>query len=154
MKVCRLATSMLRSRSSSCGHCGRRSWCCPRSRGGCCGQLYKNRFSRKIDSPRLFSREYDFPKTFSLTGTQFSGKTYFYTIHPCGGGWSGCCGTGLCGRPRCAGCTWKTEECIFEFWYVIFMEQNLSQDTLCFIKNENVSSQDKRSGIRHVLRDI
>ena len=46
-------------------------------------QLYKNRSSRKIDSQRLFSREYDFPKTFSLTQNPFSGKTYFYTIHPC-----------------------------------------------------------------------
>ena len=27
-----------------------------------------------------FQREYDFPKTFSLTENQFSGKTYFYTI--------------------------------------------------------------------------
>ena len=43
-------------------------------------QLYKNRSSRKIDSQRLFSREYDFPKTFSLTENQFSGKTYLYTI--------------------------------------------------------------------------
>ena len=43
-------------------------------------ELYKNRSSRKIDSHRLFSREYDFPKTFSLTENQFSGKTYFYTI--------------------------------------------------------------------------
>ena len=30
-------------------------------------ELYKNRSSRKIDSRRLFSREYDFQKTFSLT---------------------------------------------------------------------------------------
>ena len=30
-------------------------------------QLYKNRSSRKINSKRQFSREYDFPKTFSLT---------------------------------------------------------------------------------------
>ena len=43
-------------------------------------QLYKNRSSRKIDSRRLFSREKDFPKTFSLTENQFSGKTYFYAI--------------------------------------------------------------------------
>ena len=43
-------------------------------------QLYNNRSSRIIDSRRLFSREYDFPKTFSLTENQFSGKTYFYTI--------------------------------------------------------------------------
>ena len=43
-------------------------------------QLYKNRSSRKIDSRRLFTREYDFLKTFSLTENQFSGKTYFYTI--------------------------------------------------------------------------
>ena len=41
--------------------------------------MYKSRFSRKTDSHRLFSREYDFPKTFSLTKNQFSGKTYFYT---------------------------------------------------------------------------
>ena len=50
-------------------------------------QLYKNRSSRKIDSRRLFSREYDFRKTFSLTENQFSGKIYFYTIHP----WFGHC---------------------------------------------------------------
>ena len=36
--------------------------------------------SRKNDSQRLFSREYDFPKTFSLTENQFSQKTYFSTI--------------------------------------------------------------------------
>ena len=36
----------------------------------------------KINSRRLFSREYDFPKTFSLTVNQFSGMTYLYTIHP------------------------------------------------------------------------
>ena len=46
-------------------------------------QLYKNRSSRKIDSRRLCSREWDFQKTISLTENQFSGKTYFYTIHPC-----------------------------------------------------------------------
>ena len=46
-------------------------------------QLYKNRSSRKIDSQRLFTREEDFPKTFSLTENQFSGKTYFYSIGPC-----------------------------------------------------------------------
>ena len=45
-------------------------------------QLYKNRSSRKIDSRRLLSREYDFPETFSLTENKFSGKTYFYTIAP------------------------------------------------------------------------
>ena len=45
-------------------------------------QLYKNWSSRKINSRRLFSREYDFPKTFSLTENQFSRKTYFYTIRP------------------------------------------------------------------------
>ena len=33
-----------------------------------------------MDSQRLFSREKDFQKTFSLTENQFSGKTYFYTI--------------------------------------------------------------------------
>ena len=43
-------------------------------------QLYKNRSSRKINSQRLFSIEWDFSKTFSLTEKQFSGKTYFYTI--------------------------------------------------------------------------
>ena len=43
-------------------------------------ELYKNRSSWKIDSRRLFSREYDFPKTFALTENPFSGKTYFYTI--------------------------------------------------------------------------
>ena len=45
-------------------------------------QLYKNRSSRTIDSRILFSREWDFGKTFSLTENQFSGKTYLYTIHP------------------------------------------------------------------------
>ena len=45
-------------------------------------QLYKNRSSRKIDSQRLLSRESDFPKTFSLTENQISGKTYVCTIHP------------------------------------------------------------------------
>ena len=43
-------------------------------------ELYKNRSSQKIDSQRLFSGEYDFPRTFSLTENQFSRKTYFYTI--------------------------------------------------------------------------
>ena len=43
-------------------------------------QLYKNRSSRKIYSRRLFSREYDFQKTFFRTENPFSGKTYFYTI--------------------------------------------------------------------------
>ena len=42
--------------------------------------LYKNRSSRKINSRRLFPRVHDFPKTFSLTENQFSGKTYFHTI--------------------------------------------------------------------------
>ena len=46
-------------------------------------QLYKIRSSRKIDSRRLFTREYDFPKTLSLTENQFSGKAYLYTIRPC-----------------------------------------------------------------------
>ena len=41
--------------------------------------MYNNRSSRKIDSQRLFSREYDFPKSFFLTENRFSGKTYFYT---------------------------------------------------------------------------
>ena len=45
-------------------------------------QLYKSRSSRKIDSHRLCLRECDFPKTFSLTENQISGKTYFYTIRP------------------------------------------------------------------------
>ena len=44
------------------------------------GPIVENRSSRKIDSRRLFSREYDFPKTLSLTENQFSGKTYLYTI--------------------------------------------------------------------------
>ena len=43
-------------------------------------ELYKVRFSRKIDSRTLFSREWDFPMTFSLTENQFSGKTYLDTI--------------------------------------------------------------------------
>ena len=38
-------------------------------------ELYKNRSSRKTDSRIVFSREYDFPKTFSLTENQSSGKT-------------------------------------------------------------------------------
>ena len=46
-------------------------------------ELYKNRSSRKMDSQILFSREYDFSKTVSLTEKQFCGKTHFYTIHPC-----------------------------------------------------------------------
>ena len=45
-------------------------------------QLYKNRSFRKIDSPGIFSREYDFLDTLSLTEDQFSGKTYFSTIRP------------------------------------------------------------------------
>ena len=48
------------------------------------GGMYKNGSSRKIDSQILFPKEYDFPKTFSLTENQFSGKTYFYTIRPRG----------------------------------------------------------------------
>ena len=43
-------------------------------------QLYKIGLPGKFKSRRLFSREYDFLKTFSLTENQFSGKTYFYTI--------------------------------------------------------------------------
>ena len=42
--------------------------------------MCKSRSSQKIDSQIIFSREYDFPKTFSLAENQFSGKTYFYTI--------------------------------------------------------------------------
>ena len=61
---------------------------------GALGGLYKNRSSRKIDSKRLFSRECDFRKTFSLTENQFSGKTYFYTIPP----WSNCIKIGLPGK--------------------------------------------------------
>ena len=54
---------------------------CPRCSGTPTrDELYKYRSSRKIDSRRLFSRDYDFPKTYSLTENQFSGKTYFYTI--------------------------------------------------------------------------
>ena len=49
---------------------------------GVWGQLYKNRSSRKIDSQILFSREYDFTKTFSLTENPFSRKTYFYRFIP------------------------------------------------------------------------
>ena len=45
-------------------------------------QLCNKRSPRKIDSQIVFSREYDFSKTFSLTENQFSRKTYFYTIHP------------------------------------------------------------------------
>ena len=45
-------------------------------------ELFKNRSSRKMDSRRLLSREYDFPKTFSLTVNQFSGKTYFIQLTP------------------------------------------------------------------------
>ena len=45
-------------------------------------ELYKNGSSRKMHSRRLFSRECDFQKTFSLTENQFSEKTCFYTIHP------------------------------------------------------------------------
>ena len=45
-------------------------------------QLYKNRSSRTIDFRRLFSREYDFPKTFSLTENQFSGKAFFIQFIP------------------------------------------------------------------------
>ena len=43
-------------------------------------QLYKNMSSWIIDSWRLFSGEFGFPKTFSLSENQFSGKTHFYTI--------------------------------------------------------------------------
>ena len=46
------------------------------------GPIVSNGSSRKINSRRLFSRECDFPKTFSLTEIQFSGKTYLYTIRP------------------------------------------------------------------------
>ena len=42
--------------------------------------MYKNKSSRKIDSRRLFSRKYDFMKTFSLTENQFSGKTFMYNF--------------------------------------------------------------------------
>ena len=44
------------------------------------GGMYKNGSSRKIDSRILFPREYDFPKTSSLTENQFSRKTFLYTI--------------------------------------------------------------------------
>ena len=46
------------------------------------GNCIKIGLPGKLILGRLFSREYDFPKTFSLTEKQFSGKTYFYTIHP------------------------------------------------------------------------
>ena len=45
-------------------------------------ELYKNRSSRKIYSRRLFSREYDFWKTFSLTENQFSGRPIFTQFIP------------------------------------------------------------------------
>ena len=35
---------------------------------------------------KIFSREYDLPKTFSLTENQFSGKTYFIQLPPGGAG--------------------------------------------------------------------
>ena len=35
-----------------------------------------------MDSLRLFSREKDFPETFSLAENQFSGKTYFIQFVP------------------------------------------------------------------------
>ena len=74
-------------------------------------ELSKNRSFRKIDSQRLFSREYDFPKTFSLTENRFYGKTYFYTIAsrmgeiveacldppPCLGAVCACAGGGMAG---------------------------------------------------------
>ena len=45
-------------------------------------QLYKNRSSRKIDSQRLFSREYYFPKTFSPTELSFPGRPIFIQFVP------------------------------------------------------------------------
>ena len=42
--------------------------------------MYKSRSSRKIDSQRIFSREYDFPEYLYLSENQFSRKTYFYTV--------------------------------------------------------------------------
>ena len=66
-----------------CRRCSRGSswgcWC-PPSRASW-RQLHKNRSSRKINSRILLSREWDFQKTLSLTERQYSGKTYFYTIH-------------------------------------------------------------------------
>ena len=44
--------------------------------------MCKIRSSRKINYGRLFSRAKYFPKTFSLTENQFSGKTYLHTIGP------------------------------------------------------------------------
>ena len=40
-----------------------------------CVKLHRS--SRKIDSQRLFSREYEFPKTFSLTENQFFREDLF-----------------------------------------------------------------------------
>ena len=45
-------------------------------------QLYKNRSSRKIVSRSLFSREYDFTKTFSLTENQFSERPIYIQFIP------------------------------------------------------------------------
>ena len=65
-----LVVGRRRRRRVVAAHCDKELW----------RQLYKNRASRKIDSQIIFSRAYDFPKTFSLTWNKFSGKTYFNTI--------------------------------------------------------------------------
>ena len=50
----------------------------------CRKQLYRNRSSRKIDSQKTIFKRIGLPeKTLSLSETQFSRKTYFYTIGPC-----------------------------------------------------------------------
>ena len=58
-------------------------------------QLYKNRSARKIDSRRLFSKEYDFPKTFFLLRICFPGRPIFIQFVPgppwrCPGSAAGC----------------------------------------------------------------
>ena len=45
-------------------------------------ELYKNRSSRKIDSWRLCLREYDFPKTFSLTEISCPRRPIFIQLPP------------------------------------------------------------------------
>ena len=56
--------------------------CCFRRCRASWRQLYKNRSSRKIDSQRLFSREFDFGKTFSFTEISFVGRPIFIQFIP------------------------------------------------------------------------